>query len=121
MRLGSAMADNQPQVWRFEDLGFLHWLSNLPTEILTANRYYSVVRAIQAEDRANGSDLLNTIETLLEQQGNKQKAAQALFVHRNTLSQRLRKIRDIWGIDLDDSFTLINLHIAIKEWRLNRG
>ena len=121
LRLGSAMSNSRLQVWRFEDLGFLHWLSNLPTEILTANRYYSIVRAIYAEDQANGSDLLNTIETLLEHQGNKQKAAQALFVHRNTLSQRLRKISDNWGIDLDNSFTLINLHIAIKEWRLNRG
>jgi PucR family transcriptional regulator, purine catabolism regulatory protein len=121
LRLGSAMSVRQPQVWQFEDLGFLHWLSNLPPEILVANRYYSIVRAIHAEDRTTGSNLLNTIETLLEQQGNKQKAAQALFVHRNTLSQRLRKISDIWGIDLDDSFTLINLHIAIKEWRLSRG
>jgi purine catabolism regulator len=114
------MSFRQPQVWRFEDLGFLHWLSNLPTEILTANRYYSIIRAIHAEDVASGSDLLKTIETLLEHQGNKQKAAQALFVHRNTLSQRLRKVSDHWGINLDDAFTLINLHIAIKEWRLNR-
>ncbi len=121
LRLGSAMSVSQLQVWQFEDLGFLHWLSNLPTEILTANRYYSIVRAIHAADLANGSDLLNTIETLLEYQGNKQKAAQALFVHRNTLSQRLRKISDNWKLDMDDSFTLINLHIAIKEWRLNRG
>ena len=120
LRLGSAMSIRQPQVWRFEDLGFLHWLSNLPTEILTANRYYTIIRAIHAEDVASGSDLLKTIETLLEHQGNKQKAAQALFVHRNTLSQRLRKISDRWGVNLEDSFTLINLHIAIKEWRLNR-
>jgi PucR family transcriptional regulator, purine catabolism regulatory protein len=120
LRLGSAMLVRQPQVWRFEDLGFLHWLSNLPPETLVANRYYSIIRAIHAEDQATGSYLLPTIETLLEQQGNKQKAAQVLFVHRNTLSQRLRKISDIWGIDLDDSFTLINLHIAIKEWRLSR-
>ncbi len=121
LRLGSAMSIRQPQVWRFGDLGLLHWLSNLPPEILAANRYYSVVRAIYAEDLAHGSNLLITIETLLEKQGNKQKAAQALFIHRNTLSQRLTKISDIWGIDLDDSFTLINLHIAIKEWRLSRG
>ena len=57
----------------------------------------------------------------VDSQGNAQHTARALFVHRNTLRQRISRILTDWNLDLDDPYTILNLMVAIKAWRLHRG
>jgi DNA-binding PucR family transcriptional regulator len=44
--------------------------------------------------------------------GNKTQCAKELFVHLNTVKYRLSRIADLTGHDLDDSQTLLDLHVA---------
>lgn len=97
----------------FEELGFLHWLYQLPAELRQANLYEDRVRAL-----AEHPELLQTLEAYLDNGRSAKKTAQQLFLHRNTLAYRLKRIEAICQSSLSDPFTCLNLHIALKNRRL---
>ncbi len=116
-----ALHSQQGGVRAFDDLGLYHWLNHLPAAVREANPFRQVVAQIAACDEQHGSELLKTLEAYLDSGGNAQQAANCLFVHRNTLRQRLARIEEQWAVDLGDSTAALNLHIAIKDWRLSGG
>lgn len=58
-------------------------------------------------------ELLKTLRVFLECGGEKKKAADALFVHRNTLDYRLKKIGSMLNCDLGDPEVMFRLRLAI--------
>jgi len=121
LRIGKALSEGKPGVWAFENLGILPWLKALPPEIHSASRHHRVVQEIAEYDQEHSRELLKTIEVYLDRLGNAQQSAHDLFIHRNTLRQRLAKIEETWELNLRDPYTVLNLLIAIKDWRLHRG
>ena len=65
-------------------------------------------------DRAHGSQLFRTLETYLENRGNAGQTATALYVHRNTLRQRLRRIAGIIDVDPSDPAAWFDLVLAVR-------
>lgn len=61
----------------------------------------------------NASELLHTLDTYFEHNGNLSQTADALFVHRNTLLYRMNRIATIAGLDLEDSDTRLALQLAL--------
>jgi purine catabolism regulator len=102
----------------FEELGLLYWLRHLPVQVRDKNRFSQVIRTLAESDVARRSDLLLTLEAYLDAGKNMQEAANRLFLHRNTLRQRLTRIEELCDIDLGDALICLNLHVALKERRL---
>ena len=117
LRLGKVVSLNQPAVWPFESLGFLYWLQQVPGEILADSSYQKIIQEIAEYDLDNNTQFLNTLEASFDYWGNKQKASEVLFLHRNTLRFRLEKIESLWKLNLEQAFVRANLYIAIKLWR----
>jgi GAF domain-containing protein len=65
-------------------------------------------------DRARSSELFRTLETYLDRRGNARQAAAALFIHRNTLRQRLRRIGEVLGLDPTDPEVAFDLLLAVR-------
>ena len=57
---------------------------------------------LEQTDRTQNTVYIATLRAYFDASGDMMKAAQLLFVHRNTLRYRLRKIQDISGLDLDN-------------------
>jgi DNA-binding PucR family transcriptional regulator len=72
-------------------------------------------------DQAHGADLVPTLATYLDRGGKYDETARALSIHRNTLRYRLSRIAEISGLDLTDTETRLNLHLATRAWRLRIG
>lgn len=119
LQIGLALAGDRPGVWAFEDLGILHWLRGAPLDGRSADRYQNIVREMARQDAERGIQLVRTLEVYLDHLGNAQEAAQELYIHRNTLRQRLSRIEGDWDLDLHDPLTFLNLLVAIKDWRLH--
>ena len=66
---------------------------------------------------ARQAQLLRTLEEFLRQRGNISATAQALYVHPNTLRQRLRRIADLTGLDVRTDDWLM-IEIACKLLKL---
>jgi len=65
-------------------------------------------------------DLLKTLEVYLDAGGNATRAAKQLFLHRNTLRQRLDRIATLLSVDLTASERWLPLQLAVKAARLAR-
>ena len=75
-------------------------------------------------DRRHRSQLLSTLEEYLKRRGNIAAAAQTLFVHPNTLRQRLRRIQDLTGLDVaNEDWLMIEIELKLLrlEHALGRG
>jgi GAF domain-containing protein len=69
---------------------------------------------LRDRDSRHGGDLFRTLESYLEHQGNAQQTAAALYVHRNTLRQRLRRIAEVIGVDPADPSTAFDVQLAVR-------
>jgi purine catabolism regulator len=71
-----------------------------------------------AYDRAQGTDLIETLNAYFAHNGNLSATAEALYVHRNTLLYRMERIREISGLDFDNSETRLSVQLALRAHRL---
>jgi hypothetical protein len=72
-------------------------------------------------DDRQGTDLVPTLAAYLDHGGKYDETARALSIHRNTLRYRLTRITEISGHDLADVDTKLNVHLAVRAWRLRRA
>ncbi|MBI4731437.1 MAG: PucR family transcriptional regulator ligand-binding domain-containing protein [Chloroflexi bacterium] len=110
----AALEQGTRRVWAHDDLGFLGDLLIRSQKTRNHNRYTALLDTIEQYDREKNTQYLPTLETYLDHLSSANQAAQALFIHRNTLYQRLSKITDLWGIDFQDPLAVLNLNLAFK-------
>jgi DNA-binding PucR family transcriptional regulator len=73
-------------------------------------------------DGQRGSALLQTLEEFLRRRGSISSTSEALFVHPNTLRQRLRRIADLTGIDLRrDDWLMVEIAVKLVRLRATPG
>jgi purine catabolism regulator len=65
-----------------------------------------------------GGDFINTLEAYFEHNGVLSQAAEALYVHRNTLIYRMERIAEISGLDLDNTETRLAVQLALRIHRM---
>jgi len=65
-----------------------------------------------------GGELLRTLEAYFESNANLSQAADALFIHRNTLIYRMERIAEISGLDLDQTETRLAMQLALRIHRM---
>ncbi len=105
-------------VTHFNDLGVYRYLYKIARMDDLRDVYQDQVARIATYDRRKGTDLLDTLETYLECAGNLTKTSNRLFVHRNTLIQRLERLQTLCDIDLQDRSNWLTLQVAIKVFKL---
>jgi purine catabolism regulator len=69
-------------------------------------------------DEQHHTDLLPTLNAYFDNNGNMARTAHVLNIHRNTLVYRLSRITEIIQLDMDDSNVRLNLHLALKAYRM---
>jgi sugar diacid utilization regulator len=65
--------------------------------------------------------LIETLDALLQENGNALKAAQRLNIHRNTLNQRMQRIEQQSQQSLDDPLFRMNASVALLVWRMSEA
>ena len=59
-------------------------------------------------------ELFNTLRVYTEAGFNKARAAQMLFIHRNTINYRIQQIEQLCGIDLSNENLLFTLQLSFR-------
>jgi sugar diacid utilization regulator len=72
-------------------------------------------------DAAHRTGLVGTLWQYYERGGNYDQTADALFICRSTVRYRLRRIRQLTGLDLGDVDNRLNLHVATRAWQVLQG
>ncbi|NUK11736.1 PucR family transcriptional regulator [Streptomyces lunaelactis] len=73
---------------------------------------------LRDHDRTSRPALLPTLETYLTHAGRKAETARELHLNRQTLYNRLARISELLGTDLDDPQTVLALSLALRARRL---
>jgi GAF domain-containing protein len=111
----------QPFVTHFNDLGVYRYLYKIAHMDDLRDVYQDQIAHIVNYDRRKNTDLLDTLENYLECAGNLTRTADRLFVHRNTLIQRLERLQSLCDIDLQERSNWLTLQVAIKVYRLRNS
>lgn len=78
-----------------------------------------LVRPLADHDRSNGSELVDTLRCFLEEGASTLRTAERMFVHRNTIGQRIRRIKELTGLDPTHPPHAAELWIAFAYRRLD--
>ena len=104
----------------FEDTGSYRLLLSAMSE----NRaeleafYAETIGRLVAYDDQYETELVQTLETFLDCDGNVAGSAQRLFTHRHTIRYRLERVREISGLDVGSSDGRERLGLGLKAMRV---
>lgn len=79
------------------------------------------IGALRVHDTVSRPPLLPTLETYLAHAGRKAETARELHLNRQTLYNRLARISELLGADLDDPETVLSLSLALRARRHTTG
>ncbi len=102
----------------YSQLGAYRYLVHIGAEEAPRDRMREAVDMLIDYDRRRRASLLDTLERYLAERRSVIESARALFIHPNTLRQRLARIEELTGVALDQD-DLLSLELAIKLARLH--
>jgi DNA-binding PucR family transcriptional regulator len=109
---GTLLAFDQTGAYRL----LLSAMSENPNEL---QRFFAeTVEPLVAYDEQYETDLVRTLETFLEADGNVAGTAQRLFTHRHTIYYRLERVRELSGLDVSSSDGREKLSLGLKSMRV---
>ena len=102
----------------YEQLGAYRYLVHMERDDAPRDRYRQAVEKLADYDRRHGARLIETLEQFLTDRGSVSASARALYVHPNTVRQRLERIQRVTELDLPEE-DLLSLELALKLARLH--
>ncbi|RKN86667.1 PucR family transcriptional regulator [Paenibacillus ginsengarvi] len=105
----------------YHELGYYRYLPYFLEQKKLHKYENPSLKRLRAYDREHQSNLLETLETFLVCGGNAKEAADALHVHTNTLSYRLKRIAEIGEIDLANVDQRMTLFLDMKTDKWSDG
>ena len=112
------LVGGKPGVTAYDELGSYKYVLSVASDDVR-DPSQQRLELLVGYDRRRGTQLLDTLEGYLDHRGNVIGTSRALFIHPNTLRQRLDRIQREAGIDLDHEDWL-SLAVATKVVKLNR-
>lgn len=100
----------------FDDLGVDRLLADVPTAEVEAF-CAAMLGPLEAVDAERGADLVRTLEVFLATR-NAAATARELYLHYNTVQNRLARIEEVLGPYLDDPDRVLALALAVRLRRL---
>jgi GAF domain-containing protein len=101
----------------YGDLGAYKYLVRLPSGAAPVDGHSEALQRLVDYDRRRRAQLLETLEQYLRERRSIAQTARALYIHPNTLRQRLERIEKLSGLDLAGE-DLLSLELALKLIRL---
>ncbi|SDE67503.1 DNA-binding transcriptional regulator, PucR family [Paenibacillus sp. UNCCL117] len=117
IRLRQKFPEALAAVHYYADLGFYRLL---PEIVLHQQEHYydnDYLHQLEAYDLGHNGDLLHTLYVYLDHDSNLKESAEALHIHENTLSYRLKRISHISGLDLTRMDQKVTCYLELKAKR----
>ena len=113
MQMGALLKGSGP-LYYYDNYSVYHALEFCAAQIDLRELCHTAVLTLERYDRKNGTAYMGTLHAYLATGKNVSEAAQALYIHRNTLAKRLEKISDLISVDLEDRETVFHLLFSLR-------
>lgn len=101
-------------LYTYDSYSVYHALEFCAQRIDLRELCHAAVLKLERYDRKNGTAYMGTLHAYLATGKNVSEAAEALYIHRNTLAKRIEKMNDIITVDLDDRETVFHLLFSLR-------
>ena len=118
-RIGRSLASGGGAIF-YEQLGAYRYLVHLELDEAPHDRYGQAIESLIDYDARRGAQLVETLERYLAARCSVTASARALYIHPNTVRQRLERIGQVTGLDLRTA-DLLSLELALKVARLHHA
>ncbi|MBR9647618.1 PucR family transcriptional regulator ligand-binding domain-containing protein [Clostridium tyrobutyricum] len=98
----------------YKEIGIFRLFLDMNNHVEMENIFYENLGKLKSYDEKNSSDLMETLITYLKQNRNLGNTAEKLYIHRNTIKYRIKRIEEILGCDLKDENTVFDIKLSIK-------
>ncbi|XWJ89635.1 PucR family transcriptional regulator [Phytobacter ursingii] len=105
----------------YQQLGFIKLLSAIGDPALLSDFMHDTLVCLIERDRKSPWLLMETLETLLQENGNVVRAAERLGIHRNTLHQRIQRIEKLTSYPISHPQFHLNASVALTIWRMSQN
>jgi purine catabolism regulator len=104
----------EPRVYFFESFILLKLLSEMWNNPLLQQLHANVIERLARNDDLKHTELLKTLAALSRSDFNITSVAKNMYLHRNTVSQRIEKINHILKLDIGDVKNRLLIQMAVK-------
>jgi len=101
-------------IYFYSDFKFYDFLDKIKEKINLKEYCQKNIFDLIKNDKNKNTEYFETLKLYLKNNSNIVKTAKDLFIHRNTLSYRIKKIEDILGFELDNGEKNFELFFTIK-------
>ncbi len=108
------VCNRKNEIRYYDDIGIYRLLFEFQDQEEFFHIRNGIIGKLLAYDAENNENLAETLETYLDNDRNIAISAQKMYLHRNTLKYRLKKIEEILLCNLSDVNTCFNLRLAFK-------
>lgn len=105
---------NQNSITSFEHLGIFKILCQDHIEDELIKFYNTTLKPLVEYDEKKSTELVKTLESFFENNGNLKRMSDSLYTHYNTVLYRIQRINEITKMSLDNPNDRLNLEIALK-------
>ena len=114
-KAGKVLANtSKAPITMYSGLGCLRFLNETAGSEEMKAFYNECMSGLIAFDKQKNMDLVHTLDVYLSHDKSISKTADSLFLHKNTVSYRLKKIEEIIGGSLNDSQTSFDLQLCLQ-------
>ena len=92
----------QGSVYNAKDQALSYLVTEITSSIDVTSFLHPALEKLDRYDKTNQSSLLETLRAYLNHDCNAQRCANELYLHRNSLQYRVRRIQEIAGVSLDN-------------------
>ncbi len=103
-----------PALATYRDLGSFQLLLSLQDDDALRLFCDSILAPIEEGEGAYGGELMRSLETFIECNGQWERAAKRLYCHRHTLRYRIRRVEELTGRSLDSARDRIDFWLALR-------
>ncbi|WP_196591581.1 PucR family transcriptional regulator [Pectinatus frisingensis] len=100
--------------YKFEDYCLEYMLKNSYQNLIPESLCPNGLIEMREYDRAHNTQYIQTLKTYFEEKYNVTHAAKKMYIHRTTFIDRLERIKNFLGMNLEDSRTCFYLMIALE-------
>ncbi|MDD8049092.1 MAG: PucR family transcriptional regulator ligand-binding domain-containing protein [Thomasclavelia sp.] len=105
---------NTYQVVSYSKMGFSKLFLSMDDKEIMLEYYDEVLKPLVEYDIINKSDYVGFLEVYFNNECKAQETANQLYLHRNSVNYRLKKIEDILGFDINEFNNKVSIVIALK-------
>jgi len=116
-QIATALMGEHGGALAYGELGAYRYLVRMPIADVPNDPQCRAIQRLTDYDRRRRTQLVETLERYLRDRRSIATTARALYIHPNTLRQRLERIENVTGLDLAAE-DLLSLELAIKLVRL---